>query len=63
MTARREWVWGDDALEVRIMALPDRKAPYLVVTDDTGMRQVARFLDDQAAVEFARWLDEHLKEP
>jgi hypothetical protein len=63
MTTRREWVWGDDHREVRIMALPDRKAPYLVVTDDLGMRQVARFLDDQAAVEFATWLDDHLKEP
>lgn len=60
MSRRAEWLWEADGEEVRIMALPDRKAVYLVMVDDDGMAQVARFLDDAAARRFAAWLDAHL---
>jgi hypothetical protein len=64
MSRRAEWSWGDatDTTEVRIMALPDRKASYLVMHTDDGMHQIARFLDDRAAEEFAAWLDTRLGE-
>jgi hypothetical protein len=52
----REWSWLTDAGELRIMQLPDRKSPYLVLIDDRGMHAVARFLGDVEATDTATWL-------
>lgn len=38
--------------------LPERKAPYLVLSTSDGMVALARFLDDKAAETFAVALDE-----
>lgn len=42
------------------MQLPERKALYLVITDQDGMRCVARTLGDREATALVSWLDESL---
>lgn len=52
------WVWlAPGGAELRVMQLPDRKALYLVITDDDGMRCVARTLGDREATALVSWLD------
>ncbi len=56
---RQEWSWtAPDGTELRLMHLP---VPgfnlQLVLVDDDGMRQLARTLNDRAAVALAVWLD------
>lgn len=53
-----EWSFtSPDGGELRVMRLPERKALYLVLTDDDGMTCVARTLGDREATALVRWLD------
>ena len=58
MSGAGEWSWlVPDVGELRIMRLPDRKAVYVVLVDDDGMRCVARTLGDREATALTTWLD------
>lgn len=53
-----DWTWtSPDGSELRVMRLPDRKAVYVVLVDEDGMRCVARTLGDREAVALTAWLD------
>lgn len=53
-----EWSFtGSDGTELRVMRLPDRKALYLILTDEDGMHCVARTLGDREATALVSFLD------
>lgn len=53
-----EWSFTNAAgVELRIMRLPDRQNLYLILTDDDGMRCVARTLGDREATALVAFLD------
>jgi len=57
-TQAKDWVWtAPDGAELRVMQLPDRKSLYVVLTDNDGMRCVARTLGDREATALVTWLD------
>lgn len=61
MTRPTEWAWTNaDGAELRVMRLPERQRPYIVLNDEFGMRIVARLHDDRAGEWFASWLDSAL---
>lgn len=58
MNRPADWTWtAPDGSELRVMALPDRKALYAVLIDAEGMRCVARTLGDREAAALVKWLD------
>jgi hypothetical protein len=53
-----DWSFTNAAgVELRVMALPDRKSLYLVLVDDDGLHCVAKSMGDREAAALVAWLD------